>query len=51
MRSGIPAHPEALPSEASLKPVTDAARFVADALDAMPRHRHSVIGRRALAGP
>lgn len=38
-RSGTPAHLEALPSEPPLRPVIDAARSVADALDEMPRQR------------
>jgi uncharacterized membrane protein YccC len=39
VRSGTPARPGALPSEPSLRPVIDAARSVADALDEMPRQR------------
>jgi uncharacterized membrane protein YccC len=36
VRSGTPAHPEALPSELCLGPVIDAARAVAEALDGVP---------------
>jgi uncharacterized membrane protein YccC len=36
-RSGNPARQEALPAEPSLRPVIDAARSLADALDGMPR--------------
>ena len=50
-RSGTPARPQALPSEPSLRPVIDAARSVADALDAMPRQRRqSLVARNTQAG-
>jgi uncharacterized membrane protein YccC len=39
VRSGAPAGPQTLPSEPSLKPITDAARSVAEALDGIPRQR------------
>jgi len=50
-RSGTPARPQALPSEPSLKPVIDAARSIADALDGMPRQRRqSLVARNTQAG-
>jgi uncharacterized membrane protein YccC len=39
VRSGTPARPPALPSEPSLKPITDAERSIADALAEIPRQR------------
>jgi uncharacterized membrane protein YccC len=39
VRSGTPARPPALPSEPSLKPITDAERSIVDALDKIPRQR------------
>ena len=62
VRSGTLARAEALPSEPSLRPIIDAARSVADALDGMPRQRRrspilrscsavSVGVRKVRAGP